>query len=96
MKPPFIKEYRDLKPEDESEVKILAKGIAAFNREYTLKHHTAGYEPAGSCARYAEEKFSVTYPFDNAIHGKAFKTEIEAKEYFDKHTQPIIEARSRP
>ncbi len=90
MSKPLTMEYRDLKDSDMSCATILQKGYGAWNKEYTLSHHTAGYECAGSCARYTEERWKVRYIFDNALHGKAFLTEKEAQEYFDAYTTPII------
>lgn len=89
----MIKEYKDLTEENRSKITILASARGAFNRLHTLSHHTEGYEPAGSCARFTKEKWTVKYPFDGAIHGQAFKTEKEAREYFETYTKPIIEVR---
>lgn len=79
MKKPFIKEYRDLTDSDRSIVTILKQGIV-----HTIKHHTEGYECAGSCSRHTNEKWSVTRVFDNAIHGKTFINYEQAIEYFNK------------
>lgn len=88
---PFIKEYRDLNVNDLSKVVILATATGAFKRPYTLSHHSAGYESAGSCARYTREKWTVLSRdiYSNTTHGKAFLKESEAREYFAQYTTPI-------
>ena len=53
-------------------------------REYILYHKTAGYEPAGSMARWTEERYGVSFFEHIASHGRMFLTESEARTLFNK------------
>lgn len=53
-------------------------------REYKLVHRSAGYEPAGSAARYTNKCWSVDFWLDNARHGRRFTVRDKADEYFDR------------
>jgi hypothetical protein len=56
---------------------------------YTLTHTTAGYEPAGSMARYTEESWGVLYTTDNgAMGGEWFKSLEYASNRFDAIITP--------
>ena len=76
-----------------SQKTILDTAYGALNRKFTLQHHTEGYEVAGSGTRPTKEKWSVTFPVGGATHGKEFKTEKEARDYFTTYTTPIEEQR---
>lgn len=85
----MTKEYGQIKPEELSVVTVLDTRTVhsnGRNGEWKLKHHTAGFEPAGSVARYTEEKWSVT-SFDaglNSTFGNSgFRSEAEARKVFD-------------
>lgn len=74
-----IKEFHQLRPADYS-VRTLIKAVTGRNgRDYTLHHVSRGYEVAGSCARFTEEKWSVTFTLGGCSHGRAFKTPQEAE-----------------
>jgi len=45
---------------------------------YTLRHGTAGYETAGSMARWTAEYWAVVVVLDGAEHGHRFRTAEEA------------------
>lgn len=78
-----IVEYRDTKPEQFSKVTRLDSAVVG-RREYRLSHHSDGFEPAGSCARYsAREAWSVLFEANNATHGRRFKTLAEAQSLFN-------------
>jgi hypothetical protein len=78
----MIKEYRDIKPGEMSTVTVLAERSITNDygraKVWTLKHHTAGYECAGSCARLTDEKWSVTTMEDGSRYGNSFTSESEA------------------
>ena len=82
----MIREYRDLKPEDYSVVTVLAAREVQNDygqaRSWTLKHHTAGFECAGSCARSTPEKWSVTSVSNGSTFGNSFLAESDAREVF--------------
>jgi hypothetical protein len=75
-----IREYRDLKPEDMSVVTSLdsrtIKNDYGKVSIWVLKHHTEGFELAGSCARHTNERWSVTTldRTSGTTHGNAFLT----------------------
>lgn len=82
-----IKEYGQVAPEEVSKVTVLSafKGVVLGETvEWQMKHHTAGYEMAGSAMRYTPEKVSVTYfsPRFNSTHGRSFTDIIKACAYF--------------
>ena len=56
-------------------------------RVYKLSHHAAGYEVAGSCARWTNEKWSVRFMLDGARHGKSFASWLDAVCYFRKRQE---------
>lgn len=89
-----IKEYRDLTDTERSVRTVHARATGAFGREYTLVHKTAGYECAGSCARYTEELWgAIGRNFDGTTTGQWYLTEAEARAHFDRVTTPITEQR---
>lgn len=96
MNMPHTKEYRDLTDADKSIKTIHATAMGAFKARYNLIHKTAGYEPAGSCARYTEEYWGAigTSARDGTTFGQWYKTEAEAREHFERVTTPIIEQRA--
>lgn len=85
----MIREYRDIKQGEMSVRTILAErevtGDNGRKSVWVLKHHSAGWECAGSCARDTAEKWSVT-SFDrgaNHTHGNSFLNEASARRVFD-------------
>lgn len=83
-----IKEYRDIKPGEMSVVEALdsrtIKNDYGKVSIWTLKHHTAGWECAGSCARATVERWSVT-TFDRSnstTHGNSFLSLADALKVF--------------
>lgn len=84
-----IREYRDIKPGEMSVVTTLATKTVTndYGRKITwdLRHHTAGWECAGSCARWTDERWSIT-TFDrssNTSYGQARRTLAESQADFD-------------
>jgi len=70
---------------------IIAQAPAAIHGTptVTLAHETRGYVPAGSCARWQEAQWAVTYCLsDNTTHGRRFleSDETGARAYFARLT----------
>lgn len=91
-KPKYAVEYSQV-GDNRSRVTILAKGIRHYGykddlvHEYTFSHRSAGYEPAGSMARWTDERWSVLFMSDGATHGRSFSTEQAAREHFERVTE---------
>ncbi len=83
----MIKEYRDLTDADRSVVTVLATRNVVNDysqtREWILRHHTAGFECAGSCARSTVEKWTVTSFSNGSRFGNSFLNESDACEVFN-------------
>lgn len=84
---PPIREYGSLEPHELSRRTVLRQ-----ERGWTLTHHTAGYEPAGSAARYTGERWSVLSldVRSNTRYGRSFTTIEKAQAYFDERTSTPI------
>ena len=54
--------------------KMVRLGYSDRQVELRLEHHTAGYEPAGSMARWTDERWSVGTDVDGAYHGICYLT----------------------
>jgi hypothetical protein len=86
MKHGQIAEYRDAPSDQFSKVTTLDSGINEM-REFFLKHHTPGFELAGSMARWNDyEMWSVTFEMGGATNGRRFLKKGEAQDLFDKWT----------
>jgi len=48
------------------------KSVLGELHQYRLLHISAGYEPAGACARWTDEEYAVNFDLDGAIHGRRF------------------------
>jgi hypothetical protein len=83
---PLIKEYGTYSDDERSERFVLDSFQSKrFNRSwYELVHKTAGYEPAGSCARLTKEAWGVLYQINGVQHGCWYVSEQEARAEFDK------------
>ncbi len=83
----MIKEYRDLTDADRSVVTVLSTRNVVNDysqtREWILRHHTAGFECAGSCARSTPEKWSVTSVSNGSTFGNSFLNESDARTVFN-------------
>ena len=90
---PHTKEYRDIHPSNMSVKTTHAEASGAFGAVYRLVHKTAGYECAGSCARYTDAAWGAiaTSAMDGTMFGQWYKTEAEARTHFDRVTTPIVE-----
>ncbi len=81
-----IREYRDIKDGEMSVKTVLAERTITndWGRSSTwvLKHHTAGWECAGSAARDTVEHWSVTSFNGQSTTGNSFLTEAEARTVF--------------
>ena len=74
-----------------SNVTIIDRCING-RREYFLKHHGIGFEPAGSMARWsAHEMWSVTFYDGGATNGRRFLNLGEAQDLFDKWSGRDVE-----
>lgn len=83
-----IVEYGTYTDADRSTVTRIDSAVFD-RREYVLKHHTPGFECAGSCARYnGNEVWSVTFQSAGATHGRRFLKESDARDLFAKWTTP--------
>lgn len=88
MTMPATKEYGELTSADHSIRTTLASGIGKYGSKWSLVHRTAGYECAGSCARYTKECWSVDYERrDGITGGQSYKTEAEARAHFERVTK---------
>jgi hypothetical protein len=85
MQPKSTAEYGTYPDAMRSRKTILERRAAAYGRTYVLSHSTAGYEPAGSCARWTNEKWAAGHTDSNGtFYGQSFKTEHEARAYFER------------
>lgn len=62
---------------------ILATGTNRLDNAIFLIHRPAGTYPAGSRSITTEERWSVSWEFDNARHGQWFDSLEEARDDFD-------------
>ena len=84
-----ICEYTQVNEGNRSHKILLQTGVGTVghrSRKYFLSHHTEGFEPAGSTARWTPEKWTVRVYCDNAYHSRAFDTKSAARTYFHKRT----------
>jgi hypothetical protein len=90
--PPLIREYGALRTEELSQRIVLAE-----TEGWKLIHHSAGYEPAGSMARYTQERWSVTVydPHSNETHGRSFRALSDAQPHFDAAAASAKQNRAR-
>lgn len=80
-------EYRDIPAGSHAKRQVLESEVTTIgrrHREYFLSHSTAGYECAGSMARWTNEYYSVTFEAGGAINGRRFLTEKDARDLFNK------------
>jgi hypothetical protein len=85
MQPKRIAEYGTYSDALRSKKTILERRAAAYGRTCLLSHSTPGYEPAGSCARWTDERWTAGHTDSNgAFYGQSFKSEHEARSYFEK------------
>ena len=80
-----IVEYSEVNDGNRSRVTVLEKHVGA-RHEIKLLHRTAGYECAGSCARWTDEGFSVMVYGSLAPTGQRFRTEADARVKFANWT----------
>lgn len=87
----IIKEYSQLTAADRS-IRTIIAGAPGSRAHWQLIHKTAGYECAGSCARYTGEAWgAIAKSNSGTTYGQWYKTEAEAREHFDRVSTPIIE-----
>lgn len=81
---PRIAEYGTLRPEQFGAKTTLA-AVPRRNGTMRLIHRTAGYQIAGSMARFDAEAWGSIYECrtDGTTHGQWFRTEAEARARFD-------------
>jgi hypothetical protein len=89
-----LAEYGSYPPEHDAIYTKVADAVGAIHSypTVTLRHVTRGYVPAGSCARWDEARWCVTYCMpDGSRHGQSFLEcdEDKARTYFEKITNPI-------
>ena len=84
----MIAEYREVKDKMSAVTALATREVTNDYGKvsaWTLKHHTAGFELAGSRARPTDERWSVT-TFDRSsgtTHGNSFRTLEAARSVFD-------------
>ena len=73
---PRVAEYGDESLMGNMSIVTPRQGGIAFlgNRHYVFSHHTAGYELAGSAARWTDEKWTISVQYDNQRHARAWNT----------------------
>lgn len=70
-----VKDYSHLQENERAVRTVLKTGRSlSLDRTYLLIHSTAGYEPAGSRARYTAEKWLITFNMSGVVHGREFAT----------------------
>jgi hypothetical protein len=83
QRPSRIAEYGAIRGQALAQRTVLG---TAFNprlrRTYTLTQVDAGWEPAGSMARWTDGYYSVTFELDGSRNGRRFTTQQEAVETF--------------
>lgn len=85
MNPIAIAEYGSINPQEYGKKIVLDEGTKG-RTTYQLIHRTAGYQCAGSCARYDAEGWGVIFNKCGASHGRWFKSESAARELFAQWT----------
>ena len=96
MKSPV--EYGSYTDDQRSKVTTLDSGKSPegeYPRQFYLKHHSAGYEPAGSMARWTDERWGVTFDQGGAINGRRFLTLPPAQDLFNKWTGRDVEVEAQ-
>jgi hypothetical protein len=84
-----IAEYSEVNSSNKSQRTILAgKPSTKYpGTHYSLVHATAGYEPAGACARWTEEKYGTLFLEPRGGQGgQWYKTKAEAEAHFNRVT----------
>jgi hypothetical protein len=79
----LIAEYSEVDDSNRAVTTRLDVVTAPDGREYHLIHQSAGFEAAGSCARWTNGYFAARRLIDGAWHGRQFKTEQEARDIID-------------
>jgi len=82
-----IVEYSQVNEGNRSQATKLRDAPAhswGYARDISLWRHTAGYEPAGSMARYINACYRVRWIVGDQNWSQAFKTFEEAVEFFDQ------------
>jgi hypothetical protein len=82
-------EYRDITPETRSNLTELDSAASARlqGRTVQLVHATAGWEPAGSMARWTDGFYAVWFEMNGARNGQRYRTEPEARTHFARLTE---------
>ena len=81
-----IAEYGTVDGEPKATKTVLETGTGHMGRKIELVHISAGWAIAGSCLRWDEEAYGVSFEFDGATHGRRFKAEADARAMFAKWT----------
>lgn len=80
-----IAEYGQIKDQPRSTHTVLDMRTSR-GREYKLVSATAGWEPAGSVARWTDAFYAVWFMANGSRNGQRFVTEAEARATFEKWT----------
>lgn len=89
---PRLAEYGQIKDAPRSKVTVIDRRyVESKRREYRLEHGTAGYEPAGSIARWTDEYWAVRFDLDGARHGQVSRDEAKMRALFDKWTKSLTD-----
>jgi hypothetical protein len=83
IKAQSIVEYSEVHEGNRARTVVLAREDV-YGREYRLVQSTAGYECAGSCARWTDGYTAVLFDSDGAVHGRRFKSEADARALFSR------------
>lgn len=85
----LLAEYRDLTDADHAVTTVIDEARdPESGRTYRLEATTAGYEPAGSCARWTRACYAVRVVLpDGKTLSHRYRTYAEARELFDRRTR---------
>jgi len=82
-----VAEYRDIRGEALSQRSILAQAHSSKVRgTVKLVAATAGWEPAGSMARWTDGYYAVHYMVDGAVNGRRYRELMDAQAHYDRLT----------
>ncbi len=89
---PYIAEYGDLTSADMATRTVIERGYihGGSFQSAELVLSSAGYECAGSAARWTDGYWSVETYFNGARHGRRFKTEADALALFDAWMKGLV------
>lgn len=86
---PMVVEYgSDLETNNRSVRTVLNEGKTKQGRLLQFIHKTAGYEPAGSCARLTNKSYGVIWYVDGVMFGQWHKTmDAATRDFYDRNVE---------